>query len=76
MKRIIVYCLFSLIILTAFTGCSASKKNYNELKGLMLLENVQLGRNKAFNSKHNTRARKEAYKRYRKNNREMNARRN
>jgi hypothetical protein len=75
MRRLIVYSLLSLITLAAFTGCSTSKKTYNELKGLMLLENVQLGRNKAFYSKHSVKAREEAYKRYRKNNRQMNARR-
>lgn len=75
MKRTIIFWLLCFFVTTIFTGCSASKKNYSELKGLMLLENVQLGRNKAFYSKHNVKNKKEAYKRYRKNNKALNVRR-
>lgn len=76
MKRIIIFCLFCFLGTILFSGCSASKKNYNELKGLMLLDNTRLGRNKAYYSKHNIKAKKEAYKKFRKNNRELNVRRN
>lgn len=69
MKRLIISLLILLFILTAFAGCSASRKNYSELKGLMLLDNVQLGRNKAFYSKHNTKLRSDAFKKHRKNSR-------
>ena len=75
MKRIIIICLLCFLGTVMFTGCSASKKNYSELKGLMLLENTQLGRNKAFYSKHNIKTKKEAYKKFRKNNKALNVRR-
>jgi len=75
MKRIIIFCLLCFLGTVLFTGCSASKKNYGELRGLMLLDNTKLGRNKAFYSKHNMKTKKEAYKKFRKNNRELNAKR-
>ncbi|MBN2666177.1 MAG: hypothetical protein JXR67_06680 [Bacteroidales bacterium] len=75
MKRIIIFCLTCLMVIAVTTGCSSSRKNFHELKGLMLLSNLQLEKNKAFYSKHNTRTRNDALKRYRKNNRALNARR-
>jgi hypothetical protein len=63
------------MVIAAFTGCASSRKNYNELKGLMLLDNVHLQRNRAFNSKHSIKARNDAYKRYKKNSRALNAKR-
>lgn len=50
-----------------FSGCATSRKNHNELKGLMLLNNLQLNRNKAFYSRHNIKTKNEAYRKYRKN---------
>jgi hypothetical protein len=41
----------------------------------MLLGNLQLEKNKAFHSKHNVKARNDALKRYRKNSRELSAKR-
>ncbi|HOW09446.1 MAG TPA: hypothetical protein PLX08_06555 [Bacteroidales bacterium] len=75
MKRIIIICLLCLPGIFLVTGCSASRKNYSELKGLMLLDNVKLGRNKAFYSKHNIKNKKEAHRRYKKNQRALNAKR-
>jgi hypothetical protein len=63
-----------LLIAVALAGCSASRKNYNELKGLMLLDNLQLRRNSAFYSKHNIKARNNAFKKAKKNNRTFNVR--
>jgi len=53
----------------AFTSCATSRKSKGELKGLMLLDNLQLPRNKAFSSKHNMRTKNVAYRKYRKNSR-------
>jgi len=75
MRRIIISCIICLMVIAVFTGCSSSRKNFHELKGLMLLSNLQLEKNKAFYSKHNTRTRSDAFKKYRKNNRALNARR-
>jgi len=60
-------------------GCSSSSKSfykrkhptentrsYSEKRGLMILENTQLGRNKTLYSKHNVKAIKRAHKKYKK----------
>jgi hypothetical protein len=44
-------------------GCESSKRAYSEKRGLMLLENTQLGKNKGYYSKHH---RKKVSKGYRK----------
>jgi hypothetical protein len=53
----------------ALTSCSSSRKSQSELRGLMLQENLQLSRNRAFYSKHNMKTKKEAYTKYKKNSR-------
>jgi hypothetical protein len=75
MKRSVISTLILLLMLVALTGCSSSRKNYNELKGLMLLENLQLQRNRAYYSKHNIKTRNKAFKKYSKSNRVYNVRR-
>jgi hypothetical protein len=69
MKRLIISLLISLLVVLAFNSCATSRKNMSELKGLMLLENLQLKRNRAFYSKHNMKTKKEALRKYRKNSR-------
>ncbi len=69
MKRLIISLLISLLIVMALSSCAASRKNQNELKGLMLLENLQLKRNREFYSRHNMKTKKEALRKYKKNNR-------
>jgi hypothetical protein len=69
MKRIIISVLILLLIAVALAGCSTSRKSRSELRGLMLLENLQLGRNKAFYSKHNMKTKRDAYRKYKKNSR-------
>jgi hypothetical protein len=69
MKRIIISIFILLLFVAAFTSCATSRKSQGELKGLMLLNNLQLPRNKAFYSKHNMRTKNEAYRRYKKNSR-------
>ena len=75
MKKLIFTCLTCLLVISLFTGCAAGRKNFNELKGLILLGNLQMEKNKAFYSKHSVKARNDAFKRYRKNNRSLSARR-
>jgi hypothetical protein len=44
--------LVVLILITSLAGCSSSKKSTTELRGLMLLENSQIGRNRSYYSRH------------------------
>jgi len=71
MKRLIISVLILLLVAMALTSCATSRKNHSELRGLMLLDNLQLGRNKAFYSKHNIKTRNVAYRRYKKNSRNL-----
>ena len=52
MVKFIISLLVILLPLTFLTGCASSKKNTAELRGLMLLDNTQLGRNKSYYSRH------------------------
>jgi hypothetical protein len=69
MKKLIISILTMLLFASVLTSCATSRKSQNELKGLMLLDNLQLPRNKAFSSKHNIRTKNIAYRKYRKNSR-------
>jgi hypothetical protein len=71
MRRLIISVIIFLLIVVALTGCYTSKKSQNELRGLMLLENLQLKKNKAFYSRHNMKTRNEAYRKYKKNSRNL-----
>jgi hypothetical protein len=71
MKRLIISVIVSLLVAIALTSCATSRKNQSELRGLMLLNNLQLPRNKAFYSRHNIKTRNEAYRRYKKNSRNL-----
>jgi hypothetical protein len=71
MKRLLISVLTLLLVTVAFTGCATSKKSQDELKGLMLLNNLQLSRNKAFYSRHNIKMKQDAYRRYKKNSRNL-----
>jgi ABC-type Zn uptake system ZnuABC Zn-binding protein ZnuA len=68
MKRLIIFMLILLFALV-LTSCATSRKSQSELKGLMLLDNLQLVRNKAFYSRHNIKTKNEAYRKYKKNSR-------
>ena len=76
MRKLLI-CLCILLLLGV--RCSSSKNNfysrkyptensrsYHEKTGLMILNSTYLGKNKEFNSKHNTQAR---FKKYKRNNR-------
>jgi len=67
MKKLIISILTMLLFTAALTSCATSRKSQGELKGLMLLDNLKLPRNKAFYSKHNMRTKNMAYRKYRKN---------
>ncbi|MGB8492712.1 MAG: hypothetical protein WCE64_16780 [Bacteroidales bacterium] len=67
--KLILTVLILLLLGIALTNCSSSRKSAGELRSLMLQDNLQLGRNRAFYSKHNVQARKTAYKRYARNGR-------
>lgn len=66
MKKILIFIGIFLFILIG-SSCSSSKKSYSEKRGLMLLDNTQLDRNKAYYSKHNKKTKNKAYKKYKKN---------
>jgi len=68
MRRWFLKGLILLFISVASTGCYTARKNQGELRGLMLQENLQLKRNRAYYSKHNQRTIKKGYKRYKKYN--------
>jgi hypothetical protein len=61
-RSVILLLLLSVIL----PGCSSAKKSRSELRGLMLLENTQLGRNKSYYSKHKSKKFTKDYKKYNK----------
>jgi hypothetical protein len=67
MKRIVF--ILSIIFLMIFTGCATQRKAKTEveLRGLMLLENTSMGRNKVYHSKHYEKVLKRNYKKLYKN---------
>ncbi len=71
MRRLVISVVVLLLLCPLFTGCATSRKNHEQLKGLMLLENLQLGRNKAYYSKHNLKTKRIAYRKFRKNSRNL-----
>lgn len=66
MIRSVISVLILILLAVPFTCCSSAKKSHAELKGLMLLENTQLGRNKSYYSKHKSSKLKKSYKKYEK----------
>ncbi|HOS73077.1 MAG TPA: hypothetical protein PLZ75_11595 [Bacteroidales bacterium] len=66
MKRLAKIIIFSFLISVSMTGCYAGKRNLRELGGLMMLDNTQQKRNRAFYSGHNKKARKNVHSKYRK----------
>lgn len=61
--------LILLLFAVALTSCATSRKNQSELRGLMLLDNLQLSRNRAYYSRHNLKVKKDAYRKFAKNSR-------
>ena len=62
MRKLFIAVLILLLFAVASAGCASAKKNYNEKRGLMLLENTQLGRNKGYYSKHKSKKLDKNYK--------------
>jgi uncharacterized protein YcfL len=71
MKKYVLSVIILLLLFWLVTGCASSRKNQAELRGLMLQENLQLKKNRAFYSKHNIKTKKVAYKKYKKNSRNL-----
>jgi len=67
MRKLIISMIVCLVLIVSFGGCSSSKKSYNDRRGLMLLDNKELSRNKEYYSRHNMKSRKIAQKKFRKN---------
>jgi len=67
MKRTI-YIILLIIFAIILSGCATKRKakEYSSLRGLMLLENTQLGRNKHFNSPKYQKTLKKNYKKFKK----------
>ena len=62
MRKLIISVLILLLLEVALAGCASKKKSYSEMRGLMLLENTQLGRNKGYYSKHKAKKVNKNYK--------------
>ena len=67
MIRLIIFVLALLMLTVVLAGCASGKKNYHEKRGLMLLETTQLGRNKAYYSKHKAKKLNKDYRKIVKN---------
>ncbi len=52
MVRFIISLLVVLMLVASLSGCSSARKSTSELRGLMLLEKSQLGRNRSYYSRH------------------------
>ncbi|MFZ0282589.1 MAG: hypothetical protein WAL29_13140 [Bacteroidales bacterium] len=68
-KSLIILAILLLLFVVASAGCSTSRKNMGELRGLMLQKNLQLSRNKAFYSRHNEKLKRDAFRKSAKNKR-------
>ena len=66
MRRWLKPVILLLFFLVTSTGCYTGKKNLSELGGLMLLDNTQLSRNKAYYSKHNRKVKSKVHSKFRK----------
>lgn len=62
MKRPILLILITFILGMTFTGCMTGRKYQADLRGLMLQDNLQMKRNRAFYSKHNAKLRKQSFR--------------
>jgi hypothetical protein len=54
MVKRIISLLVVLLLIMSLSGCSSSKKSTSDLRGLMLLDNTQLGRNRSYYSRHDS----------------------
>jgi len=68
-RNLIITFLIIFMAAAILPGCVSTKKDTSQLRGLMLQDNLQMKRNRAYYSKHNIKTKKTAYRRYRKYNR-------
>jgi hypothetical protein len=66
MRKLIISLLLFLVVVTFCNSCVSARKNDRSLESLMLQENTKLRINKAFYSRHNMKARKEAIRKFKK----------
>jgi len=66
MIKSVISVLLILLLAVPLSSCSSAKKSRTELRGLMLLDNTQLGRNKSYYSKHHAKKLKKSYRKYEK----------
>jgi len=66
MVRSIISLLVVLVLVTVFSGCSSARKSNSELRGLMLLETTQLGRNRSYYSRHDANRLEKKHKKFHK----------
>ena len=69
MRSLVLLIVLLLFVAVTSTSCYSSRKSNEELRGLMLQENLQLSRNKAFYSRHNEKNLRAASRKYAKNSR-------
>jgi hypothetical protein len=67
MKRWVLSVFILVIFVALFAGCVSGRKHQSVLRGLMLQENTELGKNRAYYSKFNIKTRKAAYRKFHKN---------
>lgn len=69
MRKLIISIIVFLVLIVALEGCSSSRKSksLSNRRGLMLLDNTELSRNKAYYSKHNVKNKRDTQKKFRKN---------
>jgi len=64
MIRFIISAFIIVALAASLSGCSSGRKSHSELRGLMLLDNTQLGRNKGYYSKHKSKKMTKTHKKY------------
>ncbi len=71
MKRSVIFIIAMIFIVGLSSGCSSSRRYQSDLRGLMLQDNLQMKRNRAYYSKHSIKARKDAFRHHKRNSRNM-----
>ncbi len=67
----IIHSLILLLLALTLSSCATNSKNRSELRGLMLMDNKELPRNKPYYSRNNKKVKKEACRKYRSNSRDL-----
>jgi hypothetical protein len=64
MIRLIISVFIVVALAVSLPGCASTRKSRAEMRGLMLLENTQLGRNKGYYSKHKSKEISKTHRKY------------